>query len=150
MEFERGTNASMEVIGKMETRKKKENGFTLVELMITVVIVGILAAVAVPIYQANVKRAKASEADAALGTVRTGLRVYFAENNAYPIKASYTRVDSIGIDIASTDLNGTYFSIGDYKYQSADGVSYTIRATGAGAQAGINRQMDQAGTLSNF
>jgi len=128
----------------------RQSGWTLVELMIVVVIVGVLAAVAVPIYQANVKRAKASEADAGLGTVRTGLRVYFAENSTYPVKASYTRVDSIGIDIGSTDLNGTYFSIADYKYQCADGSNYTIRATGSGVQTGTNRQIDQAGTLSNF
>jgi prepilin-type N-terminal cleavage/methylation domain-containing protein len=125
-------------------------GFTLVELMITVVIVGILAAVAVPIYQANVKRAKGSEADAALGSVRTALRVYYAENGSYPTEATYTRVDSISVDISSSDLDGTYFDITDYTYQSVDGVSYTIRATGSGAQAGINRQLDQDGTLSNF
>ena len=60
-------------------------GMTLVELMIVAVIVSILAAVAIPIYQANVKRAKASEADACLGSVRTALRVYYAENAAYPV-----------------------------------------------------------------
>ena len=125
-------------------------GFTLVELMITVVIVGILAAVAVPIYQANVKRAKGSEADAALGSVRTALRVYYAENAAYPTQATAKRVDSVGIDIAAADLNGTYFSIGDYTYISSDGVNYTIKATGSGSQAGIKRQLDQDGTLANF
>ena len=135
---------------QMNRLQKNNHGFTLVELMITVVIVGILAAVAVPIYQANVKRAKGSEADAALGTVRTALRVYFAENASYPTKANYTRVDSIGIDITSTDLNGTYFAIGNYKYKSTDGVNYTIQATGSGSQAGINRQIDQGGTLANF
>jgi len=128
----------------------RENGWTLVELMIVVVIIGILAAVAVPIYQTNVKRAKAAEADAGLGTVRTALRVTFAEKSVYPIKANYTRVDSVGIDITSTDLNGTYFSVQDYKYQSLDGISYSIRVTGSGAQTGINRQIDQTGTLSNF
>ncbi|MCH8957152.1 prepilin-type N-terminal cleavage/methylation domain-containing protein, partial [candidate division KSB1 bacterium] len=38
-----------------------QRGFTLVELMITIVIVGVLATVAIPLYQANVKRAKGSE-----------------------------------------------------------------------------------------
>ena len=128
---------------------KDRQGFTLVELMITVVIVGVLAAVAVPIYQANVSRAKASEADACLGSVRTALRVYYAENAAYPVQASAKRVDSLGIDITAADLNGKYFAIGDYTYTGTTS-TYTIKATGSGSQAGINRSLDQAGTLANF
>ena len=125
-------------------------GFTLVELMITIVIVGVLAAVAIPLSQANVKRGKAAEADAALGAIRTHLRVYYAENTNYPTEAIYIQVDSIGINIAAGDLNGTYFNTADYKYKSTNGVTYTIQATGSGSQAGINRQIDQAGTLSDF
>ena len=125
-------------------------GFTLVQLMITIVIVGVLAAVAIPLSQANVKRAKAAEADAALGAVGTALRVYYAENTNYPTEAIYMQVDSIGIDIVAEDLNCTYFNIAAYKYKSTNGVTYTIQATGSGSQAGINRQIDQAGTLSDF
>ncbi len=127
-----------------------QEGWTIVELMVVVLVVGILAAVAIPIYQANIQRSKASEADAALGVIRTALRVHFAENGSYPIHASYTRVDSVGLDLKASDLAGTYFSISDYKYQSADGINYLIRATGSGSQAGINRQLDQDGILANF
>ena len=124
-------------------------GMTLVELMIVVVIVSILAAVAIPIYQANVKRGKASEADASLGSIRTALRVYYAENAAYPVQASAKRVDSVGVDMSAADLTGKYFSIGDYTYTGTTS-TYTIKATGSGSQSGINHQLDQDGTLSNF
>jgi len=134
----------------MNRFKTSQKGFTLVELMITIVIIGILASVAIPLYTANVKRAKAAEADAALGTIRTALRVYYAENAVYPTAASYTAVTGLSIDIAAADLNGKYFSATDYTYQSADGTSYTIRATGTGSQAGIKRQMTSAGVLSDF
>lgn len=131
-------------------RNNDQQGFTLVELMITIVIVGILASVAIPLYQANVKRAKASEADATLGSIRTALRVYYAENNAYPISAVYIPVYTMSIDVDSLDMVGRYYPATAYTYQSADGVSYTIRATGSGESAGINRQMTQAGILSDF
>ena len=129
-----------------------KRGFTLVELMITIVIVGVLATVAIPLYKANVKRAKASEADATMGSIRTSLRVYYAENSAYPIRAGYGPVHTLtdSIDIDSTDMVGKYFPATAYTYISADGVTYTIRATGSGASANINRQMTSAGILSNF
>ena len=131
---------------------KDIRGFTLVELMITIVIVGVLASVAIPLYQANVKRAKGAEADATMGSIRTALRVYYAENTAYPIQASYTALHTMTstIDLDSLDMVGKYFPAAAYKYISADGVTYTIQATGSGASDGIKRQMTSAGTLSNF
>ena len=132
-------------------KQRNQNGFTLVELMITIVIVGVLASVAIPLYQANVKRAKASEADAALGSVRTAMRVYYAENGSYPTQVTYLAPWQLtGVDVDSADMVGRYFPATCYKYKSADGSSYTIQATGSGESSGINRQMDESGTLSNF
>lgn len=130
---------------------RKKSGMTLVELMIVTVIVSILAAVAIPIYQGNVNRSKASEADGALGSIRTALRVYFAENSSYPYEATYVAVTTLSINIAAADLDGAYFSNGDYTYQSnADSSSFTLRATGSGSQSGINIELTSAGVLSNF
>ena len=50
---------------------KKRAGFTLIELMIVVIVVGILAAAAIPIYSRVMDRARASEGKALLGTIRT-------------------------------------------------------------------------------
>ncbi len=57
---------------------KKQNGFTLIELMIVVAIVAILAAVALPAYQTYTKRAKFSEVIAAVGPVKTAIEVWVA------------------------------------------------------------------------
>ncbi len=70
----------MRILGK---GKKNRAGFTLVELMVVVIIVGILAAAAVPIYRFAVRKAYISEARAALGAIRSAELVYHAENEDY-------------------------------------------------------------------
>ena len=62
---------------------KKSKGFTLVELIIVIVIVGILSIVAVPIYRGYTKKAIATEAKALLGSIGTSEKVYYAEFGNY-------------------------------------------------------------------
>jgi prepilin-type N-terminal cleavage/methylation domain-containing protein len=70
---------------------KLGKGFTMVELLVVLIILGILVAVAVPMYFANTERARASEAVAAMGTLRQALRDYNVSHNTYfDIAASAT------------------------------------------------------------
>lgn len=64
--------------------KSMQKGFTLIELMIVVAIVGILAAVAIPAYQDYLKRSKMSEVAAALSACKTSYSEYIAAFNAIP------------------------------------------------------------------
>lgn len=64
--------------------KKTQKGFTLIELMIVVAIIGILAAVAIPAYQDYIARAQVSEAVTLTGGAKTPLAEYYADNGTFP------------------------------------------------------------------
>jgi len=140
--------------------RRNQRGFTLVELMIVVIIVGILAAVAIPMYQGATERAKASEAVAALGTIRGAMRVYFAEHGTY-VNANFTDGDQVTnggvLDVSDTDLLGRYFSTECYTFDGdAGAAAFTIECDGANSTAGnaaevadIVRTINESGDITN-
>jgi prepilin-type N-terminal cleavage/methylation domain-containing protein len=127
---------------------RSNGGFSLVELMIVIVIIGVLAAVAVPIYNNNVRKAKMSEADAALGSIRTQLRVYYGENGTYPTAAvAEAVVGASWNDIKATELTGAYFVDANYTYLSADGSAYTLTCAANGI-LDSDRTLSDAGVFA--
>ena len=67
----------------MLSKLRSKKGFTLIELMIVVAIIGILAAIAIPNFLKFQAKSKQSEAKANLGAIFTGEIAYFGEKNAY-------------------------------------------------------------------
>ncbi|NOU51604.1 pilin [Pseudoalteromonas sp. JBTF-M23] len=84
--------------------KQQQGGFTLIELMIVVAIIGILAAVALPAYQDYVARAQASEAVSLSTGAKTAIAEYYQTNGSYPGTATSLAVS----DLAAT---GTYSTL---------------------------------------
>jgi type IV pilus assembly protein PilE len=116
----------------------KKNGFTLIELMVTVAVLAIIAAIAYPSYQEQMRKTYRSEAKAAL------------MDAAAKAERHYTQFGNYGgtIPIPATTENG-YYSINLVAGTSASPQTFTITATRAGAQAADkcgNFTIDQAQT----
>ena len=103
-------------------RKQLQSGFTLIELMIVVAIVGILAAIAIPAYQDYLTRSKVSECAATLGACKTSI----AEFNA----------DKGGTLPADNDSAGCSTSASQYctgLTVTAGAATITVQGAGGGA-----------------
>lgn len=90
---------------------KKQQGFTLIELMIVVAIIGILAAVALPAYQDYTVRAKITEAIGMASAAKTAVSEHVISRGTWPANASaagYDAPSNLGVvgDIAIGDSNG--------------------------------------------
>jgi type IV pilus assembly protein PilE len=141
---------------------QRPTGFTLIELMVTVAIIAILAAIAVPNYTDYVKRGKLQEATSNLLALRTKMEQYFQDNRSYttpgaPVLAPCTAGSSVPIpalkyfNITCPVLTATTYTIqADGTDPTLVGITFTInegnvRATTVAAGS----PMDQAGYTAN-
>ncbi|MFK5949107.1 MAG: type IV pilin protein [Methylococcales bacterium] len=116
---------------------KTKKGFTLIELMVVVAIIGILASIAYPSYQDSVTKSRRRDATGALVGLANAMERYYTENNTYtgaagtvgtPADTGAPRIFSIKSPIDGSDK---YY---DLKIQAANANTYTLRATPFGSQ----------------
>ncbi|GHD67517.1 type IV pilin protein [Jeongeupia chitinilytica] len=133
-------------------RSRAEAGFTLIELMITIAIIGILASIALPAYSNYVKRAKAKTAGADLVSLSLGLENYYQKQLGYPPASSNTTTTA-GTQSLITTWSPAQGADFDYKYTftAASGSTkayYTLAATGKGGMNGCSLSFKSDNTRS--
>jgi type IV pilus assembly protein PilA len=87
--------------------KRVQQGFTLIELMIVVAIIGILAAVALPAYQDYTKRAKVSEVLLAASSAKNTIAEYANTQNALPTAGSGNVATQVSTYVSGVTWDGT-------------------------------------------
>ncbi len=120
-------------------RPYKQSGFTLIEIMIVVAIVGILAAIALPSYTDYVRRGRIPEATNGLSSMSVRLEQYFQDRRTYVGACAAAGTGTV----ADLVLNTTNFTFSCDPEPTA--TTYTVTATGVGPMAGFTFTINQIG-----
>lgn len=108
---------------------KKGLGFTLIEVLVVVAIVGIISAIAVPQYSQYVIRGKITEATGSLSELRLRAEKWFSDNRTY-------------VGFSTTISNATHFTYGC----ATAAATFTCTATGAGSMTGFVFTINESNT----
>lgn len=103
--------------------RPRQRGFTLIEVVIAMLIVGILAAVAIPQYTEFIRRSRIVDATNAMNDFRTRMEQFYQDNRSYAAGAA------CGVDPATAVTTSFTLACG-----GADNTGYTLNATGNAAQ----------------
>jgi type IV pilus assembly protein PilA len=109
---------------------KSAQGFTLIELMIVVAIIGILSSIAIPQYQSYVARSQMAESIVMMNVAKVMIEDYVIDNGAFPVNQSLL----IALDI---NVTGTYGSITGVSTTSSDSGTMVYKTSGSNVNKNI-------------
>jgi type IV pilus assembly protein PilA len=129
------------MLNKLRQRAQDEKGFTLIELLVVILIIGILAAIALPAFLGQRSRAQDTEAKSAVREAQTAIETYYTDNQNYD--TDVTGLRNIEASLASGVAAGSGLSVTAKDANSAGSQGYTLAVT---SKTGNTFTIDKSGT----
>ena len=126
---------------KLRRRAEEEKGFTLIELLVVILIIGILAAIAIPSFLNQKTKANDAQAKEMVRTAQTAMETYSTDHNGSYTGASVTALQ--GIEPTLSDTSGATFTAAT---PDSAGTGYTVTATSSDGNTFSIVRSDTGGT----
>ena len=126
----------------MNSQPERFGGFTLIEMLIVIVVIGILAAIAYPSYQEHIVKSRARTASSDLMALATDLENSFQRTLSYPVITTDNTSETQAITIGWSPAQADFFV---YSVVATSG-GYTLTASGTGMMNGCDITLNQANT----
>jgi type IV pilus assembly protein PilE len=120
----------------MNTLKVAQKGFSLIELMIVIAVIGILASIAMPAYSDYITKSALSEASSGLANTRVRMEQYFQDNR------TYVGADGAGMPCVANNTGQNF----NFSCSGITATAYLVTATGKSRAAGFTLTVNETNT----
>jgi type IV pilus assembly protein PilA len=128
------------MLHKLRQRAQDEKGFTLIELLVVILIIGILAAIALPAFLNQREKAQDTEAKSAVRTAQTALETFYTDHQTY-----------VGVDATGTEIKAiepTLTNAKDIAVSNVTAANFTVAVTSKGNNANVFRIVKVADSVT--